>query len=98
MDLLGRAKAGRKFGFGLTLRHQEGADTAKFTGAKAWVSYDDGTTWKRVELTRSGTGYRAAVGHPPLGATNGFVSLRVQAADADGNRIDQTVIRAYGLK
>ncbi|WP_438452585.1 S8 family serine peptidase [Streptomyces asiaticus] len=98
VDLLGRAKAGRKFGFGLTLRHQEGADTAKFTGAKAWVSYDDGTTWKRVELTRSGTGYRAAVGHPPLGATNGFVSLRVQAADADGNRIDQTVIRAYGLK
>ncbi|MBL1116551.1 S8 family serine peptidase [Streptomyces sp. 110] len=98
VDLLGQAKAGRKFGFGLTIRHQEGADAAKLTGAKAWASYDDGTTWKKVSLTRSGTGYRAAVGHPPLGATNGFVSLRVQAADADGNRIDQTVIRAYGLK
>ncbi|MFD5387549.1 S8 family serine peptidase [Streptomyces sp. NPDC127074] len=98
VDLLGQAKAGRKFGFGVTPRHQEGADAAKFTGAKAWASYDDGTTWKKVALTRSGTGYRATVGHPPLGATNGFVSLRVQAADADGNRIDQTVIRAYGLK
>ncbi|AQW49196.1 S8 family peptidase [Streptomyces violaceusniger] len=98
VDLLGQARAGRKFGFGVTPRQQEGADATKLTGAKAWASYDDGTTWKKVELTRSGTGYRATVGHPRLGATNGFVSLRLQAADADGNRIDQTVIRAYGLK
>ncbi|WP_413806307.1 S8 family serine peptidase [Streptomyces sp. OE57] len=98
VDLLDRAKAGRKFGFGVAPRHQEGADAAKLTGAMAWASYDDGRTWKKVKLTRSGTGYEATVGHPPLGATNGFVSLRVRAADADGNRIDQTVIRAYGLK
>jgi hypothetical protein len=28
---------------------------------------------------------------------NGYVSLRSRAADADGNRLDQTIIRAYQL-
>lgn len=33
---------------------------------------------------------------PPKGAES--VSLRVRAADRDGNGIDQTVLRAFGLK
>lgn len=98
LDLLGRTSAGHRFGFGLTPRVQQGSEATKAKVTKAWVSYDDGTTWKAVKLTHSGTGYRATVDHPRLGATSGFVSLRVQAADAGGNRIDQTVIRAYGLK
>jgi len=32
----------------------------------------------------------------PKGAT--FVSLRVRAADRSGNAVDQTVLRAFGLK
>ncbi|MFI0815458.1 S8 family serine peptidase [Streptomyces sp. NPDC021098] len=98
VDLLGRAKAGHGFTFGLTPRHQEGTSATKLRTVKAWVTYDDGATWKAVKLTRAGAAYRAAVDHPRLGATNGFTGLRVQATDADGNRIDQTVIRAYGLK
>ena len=98
VDLLGRAKAGHRSTFGLTPRHQDGTTAAGLRTVKAWATYDDGATWKAVELHRSGTTYRATVHHPRLGATNGFTGLRVQAADADGNRIDQTVIRAYGLK
>ncbi|MFD7502358.1 S8 family serine peptidase [Streptomyces sp. NPDC059850] len=98
VDLLGRAKAGKRFTFDLTPRHQEGATAAKTRSLKAWVTYDDGATWKAVKLQRDGAAYEATVNHPRLGATNGFTGLRVQATDADGNRIDQTVIRAYGLK
>ncbi|MFK4264791.1 S8 family serine peptidase [Streptomyces milbemycinicus] len=98
LDLFGRTKAGRQFSFQLAPRHQEGAEESKIKTVKAWVSYDDGGTWKEARLTGSRAGYKATVKHPALGASNGFVALRVQATDADGNRIDQTVTRAYGLK
>ncbi|MBM7786822.1 S8 family serine peptidase [Tenggerimyces flavus] len=66
--------------------------------AKVWVSFNDGATWKRVDARQNGGSLVVTVTHPAVSRTSGAVSLRVQAADAAGNAIDQTVIRAYGLK
>ncbi|MFE2941423.1 S8 family serine peptidase [Streptomyces sp. NPDC059255] len=89
LDLLNRAEAGHKSELGLSVRNQAAGVTAG--DLKAWVSYDDGTSWKEVKVKHG----KAELKHPK-GAE--FVSLRVQAADRDGNRIDQTVLRAFGLK
>ncbi len=53
------------------------------------VSYDDGRTWQEVPV-RAG---RTLVLRHPVG--DGYVSLRSLGADADGNTLEQTLIRAY---
>ncbi|MEU0204953.1 S8 family serine peptidase [Streptomyces canus] len=90
LDLLGRADRKHKSELGLAVRNQSGGVTA--ADLKAWVSYDDGTSWAEVKVKHG----KAELKHPKKGA--GFVSLRVRAADRDGNTIDQTVVRAFGLK
>jgi hypothetical protein len=55
------------------------------------VSYDDGATWRTPLFTRLGESGMAVL-RPPAGT---YVSLRASAADIAGNRVDQTVIRAY---
>uniref|UniRef100_A0AAU1ZWF7 S8 family serine peptidase n=1 Tax=Streptomyces sp. NBC_00093 TaxID=2975649 RepID=A0AAU1ZWF7_9ACTN len=90
IDLLNRAEAGHTSKLGLSLRNQSGGVTAG--SLKAWVSYDDGTSWKEVKVKNG----KAELKHPKKSA--GFVSLRVRAADRDGNTVDQTVARAFGLK
>ena len=89
LDLLNRAGAGRTSELSLTVRNQEGRVTPSVL--KAWVSYDDGSSWKEVKVKHG----KAEIRHPK-GAR--FVSLRVLASDAAGNQVDQTVLRAYGLK
>ncbi|MCX4853945.1 S8 family serine peptidase [Streptomyces canus] len=89
LDLLGRAEAGHRSKLGLSVRNQSGSLTA--SSLKAWVSYDDGTSWKEVKVKRG----ELKLKHPK-GATS--VSLRVRAADRNGNAVDQTVLRAFGLK
>ncbi|MER7688008.1 S8 family serine peptidase [Streptomyces sp. NPDC097610] len=89
LDLLNRAGAGRTSEVSLTVRNQEGSVTP--SALKAWVSYDDGSSWKEVKVKRG----KAEIEHPK---GTRFVSLRVRAADRDGNAVDQTVLRAFGLK
>ncbi|MCX4457557.1 S8 family serine peptidase [Streptomyces sp. NBC_01728] len=89
LDLLNRAGAGRTSELSLTVRNQEGRVTP--SALKAWVSYDDGSSWKEVRVKHG----KAEIRHPK-GAR--FVSLRVLTSDAVGNQVDQTVLRAYGLK
>ncbi|MFE2710833.1 hypothetical protein ACFXKI_02290 [Streptomyces mirabilis] len=81
--------AGRTSDVSLTVRNQEGSVTSGVL--KAWVSYDDGSSWKEVKVKHG----KAEIRHPKKAEC---VSLRVLASDAAGNRIDQTVLRAYGLK
>ncbi len=89
LDLLNRAESGRELKLGLTVRDQTGSVAAK--SLKAWVSYDDGVSWKEVKVLHGAAKFK-----PAKRAQS--VSLRVQAADRDGNKIDQTVLRAFGLK
>jgi hypothetical protein len=80
----------------LHAHRQPGAPTAAITSFALWVSYDDGATWENLRTTPLGDGhYSARVTNPQ---TAEHVSLRVEARDSGGSRIDQTIIRAYGLK
>ncbi|QFY13328.1 S8 family serine peptidase [Nonomuraea phyllanthi] len=60
------------------------------------MSYDDGTSWRQLGLIPLGQGrYRAIVSHR---ATDTGVSLRVTATGARGERFEQTITRAYGVR
>ncbi|MGJ6965819.1 S8 family serine peptidase [Streptosporangium sp. G11] len=59
------------------------------------VSYDDGATWRTERLTRTGDGWRARL-DAPAGAR--YVSLRAGVKDERGNAVEQTIVRAFGLR
>ena len=60
------------------------------------VSFDDGKSWSRASVRPSRHGdFEVLVSPPKSGA---YVSLRVSATDRFGNRLDQSVVRAYGLR
>ncbi|MFD2764895.1 S8 family peptidase [Micromonospora eburnea] len=83
---------------GLTVGHQAGADSPAIRGAKVSISYDDGKTWqKRPVRDLDGGRFEVTLDNRDPAETNGFVALRVEAWDADNNRIEQTVIRAWQL-
>ncbi|MFD8534293.1 S8 family serine peptidase [Streptosporangium canum] len=84
---------------GLGLRYQKGEAGPRITEAKLWTSYDDGTTWHPVRLAAKGdAAFTGTIRHPASAKAGGFVSLRAQATDADGNTVLQTVTRAYQLR
>ncbi|WP_427919477.1 S8 family serine peptidase [Streptomyces sp. cg40] len=89
LDLLNRADAKRELTVSLPVANQSGSVRA--SSLKAWVSYDDGASWKSVHVEKGEARFR-----PAKGAAS--VSLRVRATDRDGDAIDQTVLRAFGLK
>ncbi|WP_371663209.1 S8 family serine peptidase [Streptomyces sp. NBC_00280] len=89
LDLLNRADRKQELEVALPVSDQLGSVQAR--SLKAWVSYDDGTSWKEVRVKNGKAGFKAAKGAES-------VSLRVRATDRDGNGIDQTVVRAFGLK
>jgi hypothetical protein len=93
--------AGGKRTFDVTAYHARSTTSMPaIDGLKLWYSTDDGATWKaaRVRGTRDPGGFRATVDLPALAKTSGAVSLRVEAWDVDGNRIEQTTDRAFALK
>jgi hypothetical protein len=57
------------------------------------VSFDEGKSWRRLVTVGAYGNYVALV---PAG--KGTVFLRVKASDNNANKIEQTVIRAYGLR
>jgi Subtilase family len=90
------APAGRFFPLALRVERPLNAARAPITALELEVSYDDGATWTRVPVARLPGSDRAltVLRHP---RTPGFVSLRARAADARGNAVTQTMIRAYSL-
>ncbi|MGI5486990.1 S8 family serine peptidase [Microtetraspora malaysiensis] len=84
---------------GLGLRYPKGMAGPRITEAKLWTSYDDGATWRPVKVASGGdAGFTATIKNPKSARAGGFVSLRVQAGDADGNTVLQTVTRACQLR
>lgn len=59
------------------------------------VSYDDGATWHRQDLTQKQGTWKTSL-KAPHGA--GYVSVRATAKQRNGGGITQTVIRAFGLR
>ncbi|WP_211240086.1 S8 family serine peptidase, partial [Promicromonospora kroppenstedtii] len=85
----------------LTVGHQAGASDERsakdrVTSARLWWSADDGATWRAVSLSDGRAGTFAGPVRVPRGTEH--VSLRVEARDASGGRIKQTVIRAYAVR
>ncbi|MEV6594543.1 S8 family peptidase [Streptomyces acidicola] len=89
LDLLNRAELSRESVIDLSVGNQLGS--IRPSSLKAWVSHDEGTSWKEVTVQHGEARFK-----PAKGAES--VSLRVWAADQEGNTIDQTVLRAFGLK
>ncbi|TDC52103.1 hypothetical protein E1212_09685 [Jiangella ureilytica] len=79
----------------LTVHRQASAEPVGGGGLRLWASYDDGVSWQPARVTRRGSTYTAML-DPQRGAA--AVGLRVEAWDGDGNRIEQTVLRALGLR
>ncbi|MET8271070.1 S8 family serine peptidase [Streptomyces sp. NPDC005096] len=91
-DKAGRAD--RRATLTVTASHLPGT-TAAIGKPSLEVSYDDGKTWQRADLTRDGAGWRTGL-HAPKSA--GFATLRVTARDSAGNDVSQTITRAFGLR
>ncbi|SDM22304.1 S8 family peptidase [Allokutzneria albata] len=90
-DLRNRAPGGKEFTFPVRVQAQDAEITAD--KLEVQISYDDGGTWQPVQLTREGDAWKATVTHP----ASGFASLRAKASDADGNAVEQTIVRAYQI-
>jgi subtilisin family serine protease len=95
LDDHNRAATGTLRG-GLTVATQPGAHAHKARSVTVDVSYDEGLTWKKVTVKRDGD--RFAVTIPAGGAAGGYASLRATATDGVGNRVSETVTRAYALR
>jgi hypothetical protein len=94
MDLANEAP--RRTTATVTVGHQAGSTGGTVTRARLWWSPDDGTTWRKATLHRTGAGVYTADLRVPKDAEH--VSLRVEAKDRAGTTIKQTVIRAYGVR
>jgi hypothetical protein len=95
LDVHNAAPAGRKFHFPVYVQRGGSNTPIALSGApKVEASYDDGTTWQLVTLTRDHDQWQAEVNHPK-GAK--FVSLRASVADQQGGSAKHTIIRAYAL-
>jgi hypothetical protein len=57
------------------------------------LSYDDGASWQRVPGKRNQDGSVTVT--MPAVRGDAFVSLRLTATDAAGNRLEQTITRAW---
>jgi hypothetical protein len=100
VDLLNRAPAGEAFTFDVVAApHRLTPGAAPATTLTMSSSTNGGTTWQPAQVTAVGGGrFRVTVTHPPLASTDGYVWLRTEASDAAGNRVTQTVERAYALR
>ena len=79
----------------VTIERPAGAKAPIVERATVEASFDDGATWSRVPGALVGARFIGIVTHPP-GAS--FVSLRGTASDAEGNRVEETIVRAYKLR
>jgi subtilisin family serine protease len=99
LDLNNAAPAGQSFPVKLNVGHQPGAQAIPIKTVKAWASYDDGGTWKKIPVFVAADGsYVGSVKHPKLNDTTGFVALRFDVTDEAGGRFEQTLYRAYALR
>ena len=94
VDESNRAEAGKRQRVPVTVR-TVGGKAAAVDSLTVEVSFDDGKTWKQVRVTAKDGKWFAEIAHP---ADATHVSLRATAVDEDGSTVEETIIRAYGLK
>lgn len=94
LDARGRAPRG-EFRVPFTVSQYGQAEPPRVSEPRVDVSYDDGASFQRARVERDGQRWKAFLDHP-RGAR--YVSLRASVADRTGNTVEQTLIRAYGLR
>jgi subtilisin family serine protease len=81
---------------------QSTVEMPPLAGLKLWASTDDGAHWKQLQVRQLTDGsdatFEATVVYPKFADTTGAVSLKAEAWDTTGNRIEQTLTRAYNLR
>lgn len=82
----------------VTARHQSGWNGARIAGMRVRASTDDGAHWASVHVTPHRNGAYDVRLDRALTRHADFVSLRVEAWDSAGNKVEQTVIRAFGVR
>ncbi|BCB74745.1 hypothetical protein GCM10022251_78750 [Phytohabitans flavus] len=95
-DLCGTVSAGHPHRLPVTVRQQPGLPAPRGARITVDVSFDEGLSWRAARI--NGTGREVVATIAAGGAPGGTVSLRVRARDTAGNAIEQTVLRAYGLR
>jgi subtilisin family serine protease len=91
-DTAGKASRGARLT--VTASHLPGIE-ARVGRPTVEVSYDDGATWRRLDLTRDRDSWSARLA-APRGAE--FATLRTGVRDSAGNSVSQTLTRAFGLR
>ncbi|EST19513.1 S8 family peptidase [Streptomyces niveus] len=87
---------GRSHTVGLTVRAQDGLPGPRGVTVKVEASYNDGKSWERATVKPRGSdGFSARIDRPDRQRGDAYVTLRVTAEDSSGNRVRQTVERAY---
>lgn len=87
---------GRVHTVGLTVRAQDALPAPRGVTVKVEASYDDGRSWERATVKSRGSGdFSAKIERPGRQRGDAYVTLRVTAEDSSGNRVRQTVERAY---
>ncbi|KIF69158.1 peptidase [Streptomyces sp. AcH 505] len=82
---------------GLSVTGHAGYTPGAVVSAALSYSYDGGKTWTAAEVDRRKGAWTATVNH--AGADSAAkVTLRTTLADANGNKVTQTVTDAYGLR
>jgi subtilisin family serine protease len=92
LDDANQAPAGQRFAVPFTIETVGGAGH-RIARPTVEVSYDDGTTWTLATVESRPDGYAALLRHP----ASGDVSLRATVTDHAGNKVEQTILRAYHL-
>lgn len=94
LNALNTARARGKYAVPVTVTPQPGPTATALTTLTVEVSSDDGGTWQPAPLQRAGDQTIATLQRPNR---DGFVSLRATSTDANGTRVEQTIIRAYRI-
>ena len=99
LNLYNQAKPGSITNVPLKLSRPKGDPDAKLgknpkvKAVTAKASFDDGRTWRSVQVKKINGTWTALVGNSQSGA----VSLRVRVTDTTGGYTDVTIIRAYAI-
>lgn len=78
----------------IAVERQPGAPNADISTLTVEASHDDGATWQEAAVQQQQEKWTAFVDNQ----SGKPVSLRIKAADSDGNGVEQTIIRAYLVK
>jgi hypothetical protein len=68
--------------------------TADVSEVTVQASFDDGASWQKMPVSRVGKEWVVEMSHPQKGD---YVSLRMSAQGTGNNRVEEMIVRAYGL-